>query len=261
MTNRVFIATPTNGGVVTVAFAQTLIAAIMAAQKARWTFRQAFLDGADVTMARNALANVFYEDQSCTHLLFIDSDMGGDGDLFARLFDFGASFQGVICTERSLDLDILMEEARKGSTRERATALASRFVVAIAPGNIEFQKGFCKVEAMGFGCVLIRRDVFDALIDKNIVKKTPSGKLKNRGFAAELYDFFSELSHPDGTRISEDYSFCTRARQAGIELWGFGAKGMSHVGAFAYGAPFLERMKAEAERQTEKGASPPKAPG
>lgn len=247
MTNRVFIATPTVAGTVTTAFAQALIAAIMAAQKAGWSFRQAFFDGADVTTARNALANVFYEDQSCTHLLFIDADMGADIDIFARLFDFGAAFAGIICTERSLDIDVLMEEARKGTTRERATALASRFVVSLPTGGVEFQKGFCKVDAIGFGCVLIRRDVFDALIDKAVVKKAPSGKLKSRGFTDELYDFFSELTRNDGTRISEDYSFCVRARQAGTELWGFGARGMSHVGAFSYGAAFLERVKAKAE--------------
>lgn len=263
MTNRVFIATPTVAGTVTVAFAQTLIAAILAAQKAGWTFRQAFFDGADVTTARNALANVFYEDQSCTHLLFIDSDMGGDGDLFARLFDFGAAFAGIICTERALDLDVLMEEARKGTSRDRATALASRFVVALPPsGGVEFQKGFCKVEALGFGCVLIRRDVFDSLVDKGIVRKTPSGKLKNRGFADEFHDFFSELSRTDGTRLSEDYSFCARAREAGHELWGFGAKAMNHVGSFAYGAAFLDWVKAQAERRSErKETAPPKEPG
>jgi hypothetical protein len=246
---KVFIGTPTIGGVVTNVFAQTLLAATMAATKAGWDYGQAFFDGAGVATARNALANIFLRDKEATHLLFIDSDMGGDVDLFQRLFAFEGPMAGVICAERNLNLDTLMEEAKKGSSRERATALASRFVVALPPGDVAFKNGFCRVESMGLACVLVRRDVFDTLIAKGLARKIPTGRLAAHGIGPEMWDFFSEIEREDGSRLSEDYSFCRRVSEAAFEIWGYGARTMSHVGPFAYGATFLEKVKAHAERK------------
>ena len=241
---KVLIATPTAEGKVTTAFAQTLLAAVSAFAKAGFQYRQAFFDGADVAMARNAFANVFLADETCTHLLFIDSDMAVDADVFARLIGWGKPIAGPICAERSLDLDRFAEEIRKGASRERATALASNFTVIVAPGQIEVTNGFCKVEGLGFGCVLIEGAVFAALIERGLAPKTPAGKLARHGLGPEIHDFFSEMAGTGGERVSEDFSFCRRARDAGFDIWGYGAASIGHIGPFAYGASFIERLKA-----------------
>ncbi|MEE2690024.1 MAG: hypothetical protein VX640_00660 [Pseudomonadota bacterium] len=246
-TKKVLIATPTAEGKVTTSFAQTLLAAATAFSKAGFQYRQAFFDGADVAMARNAFANILLADEGCTHLLFVDSDMAVDIEVFARLIQWGKPLAGPVCTERSLDLDRFVEEIRGGASKERALAVASNFAVMAAPGRIEVTNGFCKVEALGFGCVLIERSVFTALAERGLAKKTPAGKLARHGLGPDIYDFFSETAGPDGARVSEDFSFCRRAREAGFDIWGYGAASIGHVGAFTYGASFIERLKAASE--------------
>lgn len=241
---KVLIATPTAEGKVTTAFAQTLLAAATAFSKAGFQYRQAFFDGADVAMARNAFANLLLADAACTHLLFIDSDMGVDIDVFARLIQSNKPIVGPICTERSLDLDRFAEEIRKGASRERAMAVASNFAVVVPQGRLEVTNGFCRVEALGFGCVLIERTAFETVAGRGLARRVPSGKLTRQGFPAEIVDFFSETEGPGGERVSEDFSFCRRAREAGFEIWGYGGAAIGHVGPFTYGASFIERLKA-----------------
>ena len=72
---KVFIATPTAGGIVTTAYAGTLIAISLVLKERNVKYRYCNFDGSDVVAARNYLANSFLQDTSCSHILFVDSDM------------------------------------------------------------------------------------------------------------------------------------------------------------------------------------------
>jgi hypothetical protein len=55
------------------------------------------------------------------------------------------------------------------------------------------------------------------------------------GFEGPFYDFFSEMNLEDGTRLSEDYSFCERWRSlAGNEIWAAVDEPIGHVGDMIY---------------------------
>jgi len=65
-----------------------------------------------------------------------------------------------------------------------------------------------KVDACGFGCVLIHRDVF-----KDMVKPY----------------FFNGMTKT-GKEFSEDYHFCMNARKLGIEIWAIPELDCGHIG-------------------------------
>lgn len=245
---KVFIATPTAQGTVTAAFAQSLLAAASAFTKAGFAYRQAFFDGPDVSMARNAFAHAFLADPEATHLLFIDSDMQVGVDVFQKLLHARKPIAAAVYVERRLDLDRFVEAIRSGLTKPRALALASNFVMRVADGPLEVAQGFCRLEAVGFGCILIERAVFESLIAKGLAPRAKADKLARHGLAAELHDFFSEINDPGAGRLSEDYAFCRRARAAGFDIWGAADAAVGHIGQFAYSASLLDRLEAGAER-------------
>ena len=43
--------------------------------------------------------------------------------------------------------------------------------------------------------------------------------------------------------MSEDYSFCARAAEAGVAIKGYVGPGVGHVGSFIFEGPFIERLK------------------
>jgi hypothetical protein len=253
--NKVFIATPTGEGRVTNQGAQTILTAINAFTKAGFTYRQAFFDGANVVNARNLFANAFLADAETTHLFFVDSDMDISGEVIARMIAFDKPLVGVIATERKLDLDRFADAIRSGASKERALALASNFIFLPPKGQIEVSKGFARMEAVGFGCVVIKREVFTAMIERGLAKKAPPGRLSRLGVGEEFTDFFSDLVLPQGGRLGEDFSFCLRARECGFEVWSYAAAAIGHVGPFTYGASFLEFLKAQADKQGSKETS------
>ena len=116
--------------------------------------------------------------------------------------------------------------------------LGSSFNVRVETGTLHVTGGFCRVKAIGFGCVLIRRTVLVALARSGGARVAPVGKLAryaDLGFGDEFHDFFSHIPLEDGDYLSEDYSFCKRVRGLGdTEIWGYGGDGIGHVGRFDF---------------------------
>ncbi|MEM8754107.1 MAG: hypothetical protein AAGF90_14100 [Pseudomonadota bacterium] len=242
---RTVIATPTAGGTVTAAYAQTLVAATSALTDHGADYRLLTIDGADVATARNLLAHSFLSDPSATHILFIDSDMAIDAAVFARLLKLDAPIVGAAYAERGIDLGALHSAMAEERNLPRARALASNFTIRMAPGEATVRDGFVEVASFGFGCVLIRRAVFGALVDRALVEPFVSSRLKRLGIEGTVWSFFGEIALDDGGRLSEDFSFCRRVRSLGdVPLLAYVGPGVGHVGQFTYGGPFIERLKA-----------------
>ncbi|HEY9887776.1 MAG TPA: hypothetical protein V6D02_05200 [Candidatus Obscuribacterales bacterium] len=243
---KVFVATPTAGGLVKIEYTSTLMTVVKALTTLQAQWRYLNFDGADVVMARNFLTNVFLQDETCTHLLFIDSDMGVSYETVNRFLTADLPFLGAIYPKRSLNLATFYDGAQGGRSLEQSLALAQDFNVLLDPGQLDIKNGLCKVKALGFGFVLIQRWVFEALITQKIVQPLISGTLKTVGLTGDLYDFFSLIQLPQGDWLSEDYAFCDRAATLdGVDIWGWAGAGVSHIGSFAYGASYLDHLRAK----------------
>lgn len=242
---RVTIATPTTGGVVTAAYAQTLTAATLALTERGASYRLITVDGAEVAMARNILAHGFLGDAGATHVLFVDSDMAVDISVFRYFLKLDAPIVGAAYPERRMSLEDFHEAMAEEANLPRARALASNFTVRLSPGAHKVRRNCVEATGFGFGCVLIRREVFTAMIEREVVKPYVSAKLRAAGIEGEVWDFFSEIPLGSGDRPSEDFAFCRRVTELGdTPLLAYIGPGVGHVGQFTYGGPYVERLKA-----------------
>ena len=78
------------------------------------------------------------------------------------------------------------------------------------------------VEGVGMGCTLIRRDVITAMLEKmpeivdTRINLHPAKETLQGAGANRLIRAFEKLDIPERGLVSEDISFCIRAKQCGI---------------------------------------------
>jgi hypothetical protein len=144
-------------------------------------------------------------------------------------------------------------EAYARASRNPELTAADRFAVAmkytlqpepeLGTRQVKVIDGMCRVNRISLGCSVIQRKAFEALIAAGMARLLPDGSSERIGLEGPFYDFFSEMTLEDGTRLSEDYSFCKRWRSlAGNEIWAAVDEPIGRVGDMIYGAPYLRRL-------------------
>lgn len=241
---KILIATPTAGGLVTTAYTHSLVGACQVFAQRGIDFDHGVFDSADVAMARNFFANTLIRSQDFTHLLFIDSDMLITKPALTRLIDWQAAMAGLIYPERQIDLAAYRNAVLDGHDHQNAEAIAMRFVVKFLDDQIQVRDGFCKVEGIGFGCVLVARTLLERLIADGIAEELVSNHLTRQGLSGTLYDFFGPIDGPHGERLSEDFSFCARVRKAGQDVWALVDAEVGHAGRYTYKSNYLRFLEA-----------------
>ena len=244
---HILFATPTAGGVVKAGFAVTLFRAAIAVKEAGWGADLVTIDSSYVASARNYFANVLVRQLQFTHLVMIDSDMSFKGDIICRLLRSGKPFVAGTYPKRRMDLAIFAQAARDSELGiDQLAAVSLEYNITLEPGirELKILDGMCRVDRIGLGCAVIRREALVSLIDSGIVGLRPDGFLQGLGMEGPYYDFFSEIRLDDGDRLSEDYSFCERWRsKPGNEIWALVDEPIGHVGEMIYDAPFLNRFR------------------
>lgn len=238
---KVLIGTPTAGGVVKTAYPRTVLRAAEAVARAGGTCDLITFDGADLVLARNALAAAAIQ-RGFTHLLSLDSDMAVEGAVFDRLIAARRGVVAAIYTERRMDMAIYAAEMAKDGDHRRATALAARFTAAVETGKLQVTNELCRVRHAALGASLIAVPIFHKLTQAGLPTYRYQG-LAAHGLPEETPDWFGRIERAPGEWLSEDYSFCRRCAEAGIDLWGYVGPGVGHVGEMVYEGAFVEQLK------------------
>jgi hypothetical protein len=177
-----------------------------------WTHRTSSL----VPRGRNQLAALFGASPACSHLLFVDSDMGWRPPDVLRLL--------------AADKDVV---AGVGATRAGGpdAVLACRpFPDSPAPCP---RTGLVQVEAAGAAFMLIRRRVFARLAAAFPDERITDAPGLPPAEAAHMHNFFPLLVE-DGTFVGEDFAFCRRWRMTGGEVWVDATIRLRHHGSLVY---------------------------
>ena len=150
--------------------------------------RPAFLSGSLVYKARTDLALIALQEKA-DFILWLDSDMVFNADLMVDLMNDmeGRDMVAGVChMRRPPYAPVLYSKLRQGLT----------------PAENEHEKLYdypekdmFKVEGCGFGCVMMRTAVVEAVVDK-------------------YHELFTPM-----TGYGEDLSFCIRARGCGFDIW------------------------------------------
>jgi hypothetical protein len=245
---HVLVATPTAGGVVKSFYATSLVKVVLAVKDTGWDADFMTFDGSYVSIARNYFANTLLGQSQFTHLVMIDSDMSFDGDIICRLIRCDKPVVAAAYPQRRMDLEAYAQAARNPElTTADRFALAMKYTVQPEPEpgtrQVKVIDGMCRVNRISLGCSVIQRKALEALIAAGMARLLPDASSERMGLKGPFYDFFSEMNLEDGTRLSEDYSFCKRWRSlAGNEIWAAVDEPIGHVGDMIYGAPYLKRL-------------------
>lgn len=231
------VATPSYRSQFSAQYVHSLFSFVAKASSRKIHLTYSNFDGAEIVTARNyMISNFYYNKPHCTHLLFIDDDMGFEPKLLFSMIDLKQDLVGVIAPKRSIDLRKLHES--KDLPFEKAYAKALQFIgvpkaarkrktVSIS-AQVSGQEGtskpsivtdkmsvtpFMEVESCGAGIMLISRKCIDRMIQccPDIVDTV---RFKRHPFIAK--DFKEKFLTPfspitTGNRsMSEDISFCYR---------------------------------------------------
>ena len=162
-----------------------------------------------ITKARNKLVRNFME-SDCTDFLFVDADVVINTDAVTRLLAL------------SSDKDVV---AGSYPRRSKDTKFFLDFYLG-EDGQLEFDEhGLMRVESVSTGFMLVRRHVFEHMIEKH-----PEWKYKGDGDGETEHAIF-DFMILDGQYIGEDYAFCLRARTEGFKIYLDPMISLPHIGA------------------------------
>lgn len=195
------------------------------------------VDYADIVASRNyLLTNFYYGKTDCSHLLFVDNDMGFPPELIIEMLDFDREVTGAFIPSRHIDLKSLHR-----STEDFDTALrkSSHFVGDLHPSK-EREGKFHRMMRCGTGIMLISRAAITRMIETlpEIVQPPNACQLP---YPMPHPQFLTPFDKVDvkGRQLSEDFSFCHRWTEGcNGKIWGAGHHQISHTGRFAYEGNF-----------------------
>lgn len=166
------------------------------------------IDAARNQMASDALAKGFDE------LMWIDADVVFDPDDVDKL--------------RRHDVPLVCGIYPKKSRRQFACA----FLPQTRQVVFGVQGGLIEIRYCGFGFTLTRRTLYETM------QRQLHLPVCNRHFQTPLVPYFGPLVWGEGEQawyLSEDYSFCERARRSGFRVLADTRIRLWHVGAYRYG--------------------------
>jgi hypothetical protein len=249
---RLFIATPAYGGLVTVQYLQSLLAAkarldALGVRSVVYTIANESL----ITRARNACVARFLaatlDGQPFTHLAFIDADVGFPEWGLERLLRFGAPFAAAAYPLKGIAWSRLAEQARGGRLGQpdaadleaRACDYALRLEI---PTDV--RDDFIAVHSVGTGFMCLARPVLETLVarhgdetryENDITGYDAPGLGYDITGKPQFHALFEAGVDPE-TRVymSEDYAFCRRWRALGGTIWVDLRARLSHVGSYRF---------------------------
>lgn len=260
---KILIATPAYGGQLTTTYCESLIAL-------RGHFRQThphirlehkFLSLSQLPFVRNVFANLVMQDESYTHLLFVDADMGFAPSLIEHMIAAAKPMVGAMSPFRKFEIEKLY--ALHGEIKDPAVArlVAIEYVNG---GAIDFVDGRAtdgetrsssnlvidgrciRVRDIGTGILLIERHVFDRLKHRYPdlwceAIETSYGKFGLRGGVLQC---FQPMPDENNVFTGEDTAFCHRwVEGCGGEIWAVVTETVVHVGTQHYVGNFLTKLQ------------------
>lgn len=197
----------------------------------------------NIADGRNQLVDIMLQGDY-DYIFFVDSDVV----LPVNALDDLYHMQWYFCTGTypRKELDTLTRDDPFTTLYRHAEINKTSYCPYFMPFSELPENQLTQVDCCGFGCVLLRRDLFEKL-DKP-------------------YFFFAhEECGPDGSGqpycIGEDMYFCRQVVQKGLEIWAHGNVICGHVGNFMYAfrprdwKERIQRQQQEQEQSRDKQVS------
>lgn len=244
---RLFIGTPMYGGSCAGLYTKSTNDLSMLCSTHKIPLKYYFLFNESlVQRARNYIVDEFLR-SDCSHLLFIDADIGFDPrDALALL---AIQVQDpekydIICgpyPKKTIAWEKISMAAQKGVGVENPFDL-ERYVSDFVFNPVGGSKSFKLAEPVevaegGTGFMLITREALEKYRDTYPELSYKPDHIRTDQFdgTREITAFFDCVIDPESRRyLSEDYFFCQQARKAGLSVWMCPWMKINHVGSYIF---------------------------
>jgi len=242
---KILVALPCYGGVCHSQFmlAMTGISAISAVKDYKVVF-QVVDNESIINKARNTLASSFLQDESFTHIMFIDSDIDFNPLDFFKLILRDKDIVAGSYPKKHLSWDSVKANATLESTPEdlRHSSIAYAFSSKDKDGKYSSQvdirpdeNGLAEVDAAPTGFMLIKRNVFEKFIEKD----PDDWYIEEKLGGAKAHNFFKcSIDKKQRLYIGEDWSFCEEWKALGGQVWIDFTIKLKHIGSYSYEGRF-----------------------
>jgi hypothetical protein len=236
---KIFVATPMYGGMCFGYYTQSVL-------QLHNVFMQNNIDSlfsfmfneSLITRARNALVNAFLK-TDCTHIFFIDSDIGFNPQSVLRMIEVDKEVIGGIYPKKEINWDGVKKAMDQGIPNTSLKYYTGSFVVNLVDyaGEVTVPVNEpCEIYNAGTGFLLIKREVFEKLDPIVPSYKNDVHDLGNTMAGQEVIkEFFATSIEPETERLlSEDYHFCYIWRKAGGKVYAAPWAQLTHNGTYSF---------------------------
>jgi hypothetical protein len=202
-----------------------------------------------ITRGRNKMVIRFLEDETLTHLFWIDSDIAFRPESVCRLLLSDKDVCAAVYPMKAFNWPT--GGLPQGMTREEFERRYADFpfnpVQRDRPAREYVDSdGFVEVAEAPNGFMCIKRQVFYAMMKRyphlNYVPDGPP----NHPQAHLHWLFFDCMVDPDSGRyLSEDYAFCRRWRDMGGKVWVDADTTLQHLGQINYSGNLFDSLRAQ----------------
>ena len=192
-----------------------------------------------IEQGRNVLANTFW-DSKCTHLVFIDSDIGFMTNSFFELLLTGKDVVGGVYTKRKINWQAVENAVKAGIPTEMLAHCSGEFPMHCLEGEgVTIGHEPQKVLTLPSGFMSISRKALETYVKAHPERKTTPGNPGHYGI-----EFFKagtmDQAEKDGSVTrgfdSEDNVFCKDMYRLGVNTWVCPWIHLSHSGEHVFEA-------------------------
>ncbi len=234
----VMVGTPCYGGLMHEAYFHSMIKLLAEARKKGYNIHLNTMGNESlITRARNTIVSQFMDNESCTHLLFIDADIAFQPELVTKLIEYDKDVVTAIYPRKTIEWQNLQYYLKKEDTEALEQKLLGYNMNFADPMNIQVENGFVEVLDAATGFMLIKKEVFVKMKDYYPeLKYTSDQIINNQRYSSDwCYSFFDCIIDEESNRyLSEDYTFCRRWQKMGGKIYAEIASSLTHFGTYGF---------------------------
>lgn len=193
-----------------------------------------------ITRARNYLVDEFLYRSECTHLMFLDADIGFDPQDIIALLAMDNDICGAPYPKKSIKWGNIKKAVLKNPGIEdgELTKIVGDYVFNPVKGTVKFSISEpLEVLEIGTGYMMVKRHVFEKFMDNYPQLKYKPDHVGQANFDGSRYihAFFDTVIDIQSERyLSEDYMFCQWWRNMGGSVHLCPWMKTSHVGTYMF---------------------------
>ena len=237
---KIFVATPVHD-MCTIHYTRAVLLFQQECMKKGVLSTYSLLKSSLVQQGRNLCVSEFLSaDMKYDYFLFIDSDIDFSPETIFTMIEKNKDVIACPYPMKTLNWDKIWRRLHSEAIDKPDHLMKAGFTFPIKvkdTKNISVNDGVCEVTHAPTGCMLIKRSVFEKMVEKYPELKINQTTIINGKEATKpnFYNFFDTYHDPETQEFyGEDFGFCKRWTDIGGKLYLYIMDYITHVGEYSY---------------------------